>query len=419
MNGIILDRIRVEKNVVSCSLLFQGEMSSYFLKDKLFIEYEDNMEDVPQSILAIPFVSCLAGLTWIADSQLWVDSLDKTFYRAFSRLKRAYQELHSDFPFGGELIPSVFAGNKATAGGGGILLFGGGTDCQASFIRNESSIDTVLNIFGWLGDRNQDDPVERHDQEVTENFCSSVGKTPAHIRSNIFKALNLTEIDRRFQKKLHAGYWYAFLHSMAFISMAIPLAWKKSLNRIIIASSFGKGVDKKTHGYCASLITTDSEFCWAENGNTLHDGYELERQDKVRLIVDYQKKTGKKMFLQVCSFNDHNCCICGKCFRTVVQIVAEGGDPRLFGFDIKGSLFDFYNSRALDIVHTWNYRKEQARYWKPTVERMKENYDAIQDKAFADWFMSFDFAKAEKQGLKNYYRKNFWKIVRRKLGLGG
>jgi hypothetical protein len=419
MNGIILDQIRAEKNVVRCRLKFQGEMAAFFNKDEFFIQYEDDIESVPQSILAIPFVSCIAGLTWIADSQLWLDEIDKTFYRAFARLKRAYQELHSDYGFGGELIPSVFKENSTPANERSILLFGGGTDCQASFIRNESNIDTVLNIFGWLGDIKDEDPVEKHDLQVTEDFCSAMGKTSAHIRSNIFSALNLKEIDRRFQKKMHAGYWYAFLHSMAFISMAIPLAWKKSLSQIIIASSFGKGVDKKTHGYCASLVTTDSEFSWAENGNTLHDGYELERQDKVRLIVDYQKKTGKQMFLQVCSFNDRNCCVCGKCFRTVIQIVAEGGDPRLFGFSIEGSLYDFYSSRALDIVHTWNYRKEQSRYWAPTVARMKENYEAILDKPFADWFMTFDFAKAEKQGLRKYYKKNFWKIIKRKLKISG
>lgn len=415
MNGIILDRIWAEGNIVRCSLKFQGEMASFFTKKELFIEYKDSMESVPLSILAIPFVSSIAGLIWVSDSQLWVDEIDKTFYRSFARLKTAYQELHSDIVLKGEFIPSSFVSNTIAENSGGILLFGGGIDCQAAFARNDSAIDHVLNIFGWVEDPQKEYPVENHDFDVTKEFCSTVEKTPAHIRSNIFTALNLKEIDRRFKKILHGGYWYTFLHSMAFISMAIPLAHKKSLSKIFIGSSFGKGIDKKTHGYCASLITTDSEFCWAQNGSTIHDGYNLERQDKVRLLTDYQKAINKKLTLNVCSFNDHNCCICGKCFRTVVQIAAEGGDPKSFGFDIPGTLFDFYSKRAEDIVFTWNFRKEKSRYWAPTIVRMKENYANIQDKAFADWFMTYDFEKAEKQGLRKYYRKNFWNIIKRKL----
>jgi len=411
MENLILDKVIVKGNVVEYPFKAADSIKKYFTKDRITIEYDCDMSSVNESILSIPFVSGMAGLMWLADIELWVNDLDETFYQSFARIKRAYQEMHSDLPLKGELVPCRFIRNYTEDTGRSLLLFGGGIDCQSSFIRHEESITDVLNIYGWLKDMGEDNVVDRHDDEFTRKFCSVAGKTPRHIRSDFFTVLNQAQIDKDFQKKAHANYWYGFLHSMAFISMAIPMAYAKSLSQIIIASSFRKGIQ----GYCASFITTDSQFCWAENGTTLHDGFELIRLEKVRLLVEYQKHTGKTLPLHVCSFKDHECCICDKCFRSVVQIVAEGGDPRDFGFDIKGSLKDFYSKVTPENIYLWEFPKERWRYWPPTIARMKENYENIQEKDFADWFTTYDFDKAYKDGLRNYYKKNFWKIVKRKL----
>ena len=411
MHNLILDKIIVDGKRVKYTVRAAEPIKKYFTKDNITIEYDRNMEGVPESILSIPFVSCIAGLSWIADIELWVNELDETFYQAFARIKRAYQEMHSDFPFKGELVPCRFVGNRIEDTGKSLLLFGGGIDCQSSFIRNRDSITDILNIYAWLDDMDEANKVDIHDDGFTRKFCEAAGKTSRHIRSDFFKVLNQPQINRDFQKRLHTDYWYGFLHSMAFISMGIPMAWESSLSRVIIASSFRKGIQ----GYCGSFITTDSQFRWAENGTTLHDGFELIRLEKVRLLVEYQKQNGKALPLHVCSFRDHECCVCDKCFRSIIQIVAEGGDPRDFGFEIKGSLKDFYSKAAPDIVYLWGFTKERGRYWPPTIARMRENYENIVEKDFVDWFLTFDFDKAKRDGLRKYYRKNFWSIFKRKI----
>ena len=411
MHNLILDRIIVEDKRVKYTFRAAEPIRKYFTKDNVTIEYDRNMESVPESILSIPFIGCIAGLSWMADIELWVNELDETFYQAFARIKRAYQEMHSDFPFKGDLVPCRFVENSTPKTGKSLLLFGGGIDCQSSFIRNKDSISDVLNIYAWLDGIDQSNKVDIHDDEFTKKFCAVAGKTSRHIRSDFFKVLNQAQIDRDFTRKYHTNYWYGYLHSPAFITMAIPMAYEQGLDRVIIASSFSKGIQ----GYFGSFITTDSQWRWAENGTTLHDGFELTRLEKVRLLVEHQKKNGKALPLHVCSFKDHECCVCDKCFRSIVQIVAEGGDPRDFGFDIKGSLRDFYSKAAPENVYLWDLPKEKVRYWPPTAARMKENYDNIAEKDFVDWFTTYDFDKAQKTGLKNYYRKNFWSILKRKL----
>lgn len=48
---------------------------------------------------------------------------------------------------------------------------------------------------------------------------------------------------------------------------------------------------------------------------------------------------------------------------------------------------------------------------------MKENYNYMdqEQKDFVDWFLSFNFTKAQKVGRIQYYRHNFFSILKRKL----
>ena len=46
---------------------------------------------------------------------------------------------------------------------------------------------------------------------------------------------------------------------------------------------------------------------------------------------------------------------------------------------------------------------------------MNQNYDNIQDTAFADWFLHLDLQRLKKIGVINYYKKNFYSIILRKL----
>lgn len=413
MEKIVLDNITINGSLIEYQYHYSDGLKSFFNGNSMFLEYEENMEGVSVSILTIPFVSCMAGLSWLTDSILFVDEIDETFYYAFKQIKNAYHELHHHMPLNGILIPSKIVSNEIEKSDKAILLFGGGVDCHTSFLRNQNSVTHVLNIYGWLKNPDEHNSVDLSDKEQTAAYASRMGVTPVHVRSNFASQFNLRNIDNSFKEHLKAEYWYGFLHPMAFISISFLLGWIKHISTTIIASSFTKG---RTDVSCASFITTDSEFKFAKNGCTLHDGFELTRQDKVALLVEYQKKLGKPYFIQVCSFNDHNCCECEKCFRTTIELVAENADPRDFGFNYSeaNSLKQHWETIVNRDIALWGVKKESYYYYQ-SAKRMKENYQQINDKEFVDWFLQFDFAKAKKQGLLNYYRNNIFKILRRKV----
>lgn len=410
-NNIILNKIEIDGDLIRYRFTVSDELQIYFNSNELFIDYDESLSSVPLSVLTIPFAAIFSIFSWLFDVSLWVDEIDETYFYSLKQLKVAYQEAHYTYPFKGRFIPSKIVVNELPMGQHGLLLFGGGVDCHSSFLRNKEIIREIVNINGWIKEKNESNKVDDSDKEMTLDFARLMGVDAKHIRSNFASLLNLREIDRVLLKKVKTGYWYGFLHAMAFIGIAIPLAYMRNYSFVYIASSNSKG----QNNVCSSDVTTDSLHKYCTNGLTIHDGYELNRQEKIQLIVDYKRKIGHPYYLHVCSFNDHNCCQCEKCFRTVTSLIAENEDPRDYGFLIEGSMTDYWKTIMARRLGLWGISMEQRIYWPYTKERMREKYEQIEDKEFVDWFLSFDFISEQKKARLRYYRENFWAIVKRKL----
>lgn len=411
INKIVLNQIIVNRNSVEYKYSVNKKLKKYFTSDTFFLQYDIDVSNVPISVLTIPFVNCMAAISWLTDAMLFVDEIDATYYESFKQLKRAYSELHS-IPLKGLFVPSVIRHNILEKSDESLLLFGGGVDCHSSLLRNKQQIKGLVNIYGWLKSLDEDNNVDNSDKSQIKEVADRFGIKSYHVRSNFASQFYMKEIDILCQK-INTSYWYGFLHPMAFLSISVPISWVKGISNLMIASSFTKD---RADVHCGSFVTTDSEFNFAINGNTRHDGFELNRQDKVRILVDYQKQIGRPYFIQACSFNDHNCCECEKCFRTIIELIAENANPIDFGFNINDSVKQHWEKIINRDVGLWGVSKENYYYYYARI-RMKENYAKIKDKEFVDWFLSFDFEKAKKEGLKRYYRQNFFSILKRKLHL--
>ena len=411
---IILKQIVCKGSLVNYHFTVSAELEKFFTAKTLVVEYDRDVEGLPESILAIPFVSCLLAASWILDCNLWVREIDKTFYDSVPRIREAYREIYDQFPLKGRFVPAILTRNEMDmtkqTSSKAVLLFSGGADCQATFIRNMAKSPMLCNIQGWYKSLEDEDYAADADKRDISRFASEYSVPTCFVRSNFARVIS-DEFDKRYAKKLGDTMWHGFLHSMAFIGISIPIAYQAGINEILIASSLTIGLNF----FCASNLTTDSEFCFAGNGYTTHDGFELNRQGKMAVIVKHQQSTGKPYFMRVCSFNDHNCCECEKCFRTILGIVAEGGNIKDFGFNIEGSLKDHW----IDVLHRraglMSFKSEKFIHWPHIKKRMLENYDNIDDKEFVDWFLNFDFDKAKREGLRRYYSQNFFSILRRKL----
>ena len=414
MDGILLKHIRVDKGYVEYKFEVTGILKQYFTTDTFFIDYQEDVSSVPQSILVAPFVASILPLMWVTNTVMWVEEIDQAFYDSMFKVKEAYQRLFSHYSLKGNLIPARFVDNKLDVKREALLLFSGGVDANCSYVRIHQKNPILFNIQGWYNQLSDENIAADADiRDITE-FAQKEERDFTYAKSNFAVIVNADLWSKHIQPQLGTSWWFGFQHSMAFISIAIPLAYKLGVKAIYIASSIPMG----EFMLCASHVTTDSEFRYADAGKCIHDGSELVRQDKVKVIVDYQKKSSKPYPMRVCSFNDRNCCECEKCFRTVLGLVAETADVKDFGFYLDKPLKEYWYDVMYRRSGLMGFDSEKI-HWPYIIPRMKANYDKMtqEQKEFVDWFLTFDFAKMQKESRRRYYKQNFLSILKRKFGL--
>lgn len=409
MESILLKEIKKDKGKICYKFQVSKNISTFFNKDYLEIEYDKDMESIPDDVLAVPFVSLMLPMSWILDAIIWVKELDQTFYYATFQIKRAYQAFYPNCRFLGTVVPGRIKDNSISSGKA-ILLFSGGVDSITTFIRIREMEPILLNVYGWSGSTIMSSSAYKNDCKKISSFAEREN-VAAHFCISNFATLFSERFLSLVKKKLNNTLWYGFQHSMAFISCAIPYAVLLGASDIYIASS-------NTMGYrraCASDPTTDIEFRFAGKGKTVHDGFELTRQDKIRCIVEYQKKIQKTFPLQVCSFNDHNCCKCEKCFRTILGLVAENATLSDFGFDINEDLVTFFSRMLDEKAQFLGLEFEHDVYWGPIKDRMIENYGILREKKFVDWFLNTDILSLRKKAVRDYRIKNFFSLIKKRI----
>lgn len=280
-------------------------------------------------------------------------------------------------------------------------FFSGGVDAYTTLFRHIQEEPALITIWGAdikLSDETGWLRVKSHIMDTAKEM----GLDALFIKSNFRLMIQEGELGK-LVKESGDGWWHGFQHGIGIIGHAAPLAYLCGWNFVYIASSFAESM--KGNYTCASdpLIDNYVEYCGCK---TVHDGYEMDRQEKVRYLVSQEAK-GRGVPLRVCweSLGGGNCCRCEKCYRTILEIVSEGGDPNLYGFqwgneDIKRCRRDMERK----IVQT-RFIIEQ--FYLPIQGAMKENQSQIKEFDKYLWLVNMNFQKFNVMPMK---------IARRLLG---
>ena len=297
------------------------------------ITFDFLVEDVPLSVLNVPFVADILPFVWVADAFLSVNELDKNFFDCFDDVRKGYEKMFPSIEFKGsvdvkKLLP---AENRERAGS--VIMFSGGVDAYTTLLRHIDEKPDLLMIWG------ADIPTREYRgwavmQKKVEEGAVNFGLEPHFVRSNNKKLLNLKMMNSLVEAETGDNWWHGFMHGILILSHAAVFCFKKKLETVYIASSFTYG-DVYT---CASDPTIDNfvRFCGAK---VIHDGYELNRQQKLRFISDFVKQSGTPIDLHVCweDKSGENCCNCEKCFRTMLGLIGESANLEDFGFKDPGT----------------------------------------------------------------------------------
>lgn len=410
MNSIILDKIIVKHNRVDYFFSIKGDLQKYFkTSNHMFLEYNYDLSDIPNSILAIPFVANVVPLIWITDSTIVIKELDKSFYVCLNNIKNAYQNMFPNVKLMGSIVVDKIVDNTYIPRLEAASLFSGGLDALTTFIRIKDKKPLLVTEYGWHEDDIESSNVWDADKEHVINFAKDNGLENILIQSNYGTFIIAGNVDHDFRNKLEDTWWHGLHHGLAIISAAIPIAFKLKIKCIYIASS-NSPLYQVT---CASDPTVDDEIKYA-SGEVFHDGYELTRQDKVKVVVDHYSTNKESVNIRVCFKNEENCCKCEKCLRTIMGIIAEGKDPREYGFNIPNNLFQYVKTSLNNEVKFFT-NTFIVMYWNLIQVRMKQNYTYVLDKDLLDWFLDYDFKAQRRRALLKYRVTKFFPILKRKI----
>ncbi|WP_134702549.1 peptidase [Ammoniphilus sp. YIM 78166] len=411
MNHIVLDKMVVKDNRVDYFFSVSKNLQKYFKPaNHLFLQYNYDISDLPPSILAIPFVANVVPLIWITDSTLQIRDLDQSFYECLGKIRDAYQAMFPNVTFEGRIAVDTVVNNSYTPELEAASLFSGGLDALTTFIRIRDKKPILITEYGWHEEEIEHSDVWEADKANAINFAGVHGLKNILIQSNYGTFINAGRtIDYDFNKRLGDSWWHGLHHGLAIISAAIPLAFKLKIECIYIASSNSPLYQVP----CASDPTIDNEIRYG-SGRVFHDAYELSRQNKVKVVVDYYSGVKQPANIRVCFKKEENCCKCEKCLRTIMGIVAEGHNPADYGFYIPHNLTQHIIASLNDEVKFFT-NTFIIIYWNIIQNRMKENYDNIQLRELADWFLDYDFVAQRRRALLIYRVTKFYPILKRKI----
>ncbi len=368
-----------------------GEWASCFRETNTFeITYPFDLENVPESIRIIPLLSQVLPVSWIWDAEIKVPVCDQDFYDCIENVKAGYREMYPMFHFDGKLtVNSIEKNNKATNKHNKLVCFSGGIDSVSTTIAHLQ--EKPLLVCLWGSDVPSEDeegwePVEALIHKNAESF----GLKTMTVRTAFRKLLNEKVLSERV-KTSGDLWWHGFQYGIGILGNTAPVAWHENIGTVYISSSFAPEYQDKYK--CASHPSIDNHvrFCGTE---VIHDGYNLNRQEKIRQISDFAMEKDLSVPLHVCweKHGGDNCCHCEKCWRTMLGLYAEGLDPRQYGFPG----FDGFDGLSDDLERGFaRFRNETEPNYMPIQKKLRERMAEEDVPSGLSWFIHADLPAIE------------------------
>lgn len=330
MSSIELIEIIKTNNSIEYSYSISSDLQRFFTEERFIINYSDNIEIVPDSISAIPFVCNVLPIIWLTDSKLVVPELDEAFYECLPKVKQGYENMYPETSFRGEIeVGQVIPNNQNIISKRCAMFFSGGVDSVETLYRHLDEKPLLVCI--WGSDIRYDNErgwslLQKTLEEAAEQFHLDFSVIRTRFRDfDSEKALS-----DEYGEQLQRNYWYGIKHAMGLLGHVAVLAYLHNLSVFYISSSncLADGEIR-----CASDPRTDNYIRFS-SCQVVHDGFEFSRQDKLKNIVCFNEKRQMVFPLHVCweTQTGENCCTCEKCYRTMTGLIMENADLRQYGF---------------------------------------------------------------------------------------
>jgi len=355
----IVVSVRVDGSTLRYELRASSPINRYFSAEKMFVAYDVDLAGVPESILLIPGLSTLAPIAWILGAELQTTTVDATFLESLQRVRGALRQLYPTIHWGGHVrADAVVTTGNTYLRGSEALLFSGGVDSVASFVRHRHAKPRLVSV--WGADVGLGHPDEwRHVVATHREFAGRRSVELSLVTTNFRTFFNHYMLRARFFGDF-ANWYSAVQQGLGLVGLGAPLSYVHGLTHIRIPSTHTTGSVEPWGSHPA----IDNEVRWAST-QVVHDGYDLSRQMKVGVIAEYIRNHDPRLQLRVCWGRGRNCSRCTKCSLTMIGLALEGLDPNDHGFHLDASVLSFIRAQleggfmALSDLAVWLWAEIQ------------------------------------------------------------
>ena len=386
-NIIKVEKVNIKENIIEVDYTVSEDLQKFFnMENKFKIQYGENIEDVPEEIAIIPFVSNVLPIIWLTNSTLEIENLDANYFKSIEGTREAFEQMYPKVQWKGNIevknikeFKEKYPREKRNS-----IFFSGGVDSTSSLITVKKSKPILITIWGsdiW----DYDELGWKEAKETVERFGKQFELENRYLKSNFRKFINEQELTKESQIKLKDSWWHGVQHGIGLLGHVAPYAYKYNIVTHYIPATYTKKDKKVT---CASYPTIDESVKFA-NCNIVHEGFDKTRQQKIQNICDYCKKTNMKLNLRVCYMERGtklNCCHCEKCYRTILGIIAEKQDPRLYGFAVEKEVL---HNIEVGIKNKALITKSTKKMWKEIRSKFLENKSFWKDKEEIKWILKY------------------------------
>lgn len=407
MQKIQINNVFISGKSIIIGYSISDGLASYFTQPHLFVtEYSRDLTNLPQSIAIIPFICNILPIVWLTNSEIIVNEIDQDFYNSIENFKKGYIQMYPMLDFQGKFSALRVIKNTPILQNKTACFFSAGIDAFATLIAHLDQSPELISLRG--------SDIDLNDIEGWKNFESILAETKQKftlpqetITTNFRKILNEEALNNLISSS-GDGWWHGFQHGIGLIGHAAPLAFLNGYKKVYIASSYT--IREKGLITCASDPSIDNfvKFC---NTEVSHDQYEYNRQEKVKHICDFISQKDISLPLHVCweSKGGKNCCHCEKCYRTIMEIFAENGDPTKFNFHLSPNFFALAKK---DIRQKIYMAPHIIVLWKDIQMRLHQQKNLKND-AKISWIKRFDFQNVNNtlpKKIRRFYNK-IWDII--------
>lgn len=399
MEKVVLEQIEIQGNRVCYHYTVSEGLKKFFSPEmEYYIEYQKDhtsvsMYNVPDGILAIPFVTNILPIIWLNDAELIVPELDGDFFDSIPEFQNGYINMYPDAFFGGKITAGKIVKETVPDSGKCAMFFSGGVDSWCTLVRHLEEKPDLIALWG------SDIPITEQDgwsmlRKSLSGTAEQTGLSLVTVKTSFRKIIDEGRLSREFYPVLHDGWWHGVQHGIAIIGHAAPYNYLHGIRTVYIAATYSS----EFKGRCASDPSIDNyvRFC----GCRVVDDSCIPRIQKIKIISDYRKKIQKNINIHVCwvATDGENCCRCEKCYRTIFGLLLEGENPENYGFRLDDTVYE----KMRDFMSKYSFAENPNLLimWKEMKLEFKRRRSFLLGNCAYDkikWIESFDPAISEKE----------------------